>query len=469
LAEIGLLCPRCLTFRDPIRLSCLWTRDTTTVGWPLTGTPRSLDGLMMTSCWICSVPSKMSWSGTPRLSAEHHSKFGPCSAIQSHLEVGGVLADAYAGLHLRHDGTGTVAADPLELHPLYIAQKATGGPAVIGDRAALVGAVAEQLGIVDALTDPTAAADLAWIGYVAGARSGSSGVRGVPTNSRVRLQDGSAYIETLSRALVDLSAKRLPLDDAVEMVRIGIVTALEHALHTSTSRPPIEITDGKDSRVIAACAAGAGLLGEFDLVTCGGAGNADVIVGVSFAEALGVRHFEITEEHLVASARLEHNVRLRLHVHRTTGLSSLTNASEPAMSDRRTVSGVMGEILRTSNRRHVVSPPSNWNDATDVFVKASRCGIAEIFRPSARIAAEGRTRELFRSAGASFAGPADGRLAWFLCEELPGWRGPISDLHDRRILPFYSAGIISAALAIGANLGRATQFIEALSSGAPPC
>jgi len=353
------------------------------------------------------------------------------------------LCDAYAFVRLDEDGSGVIAMDPFGLHPLYVHQgdRLT----VVANRADLVAAVVARQGGGPAPRNLRTGAWLAFAGYVIGGESGFDDVDVLPECASIRVESGRLRVDA-APALWEHEPDGRGLDwrDAAVELEGDIVHALRYALDHSPARPGLELTGGKDSRLVLAVALRAGLAPEFELCTWGPRELPDQQVAAVIAD-----RFELDHRMIVGEAPTRSLAdRFKSHVHRTSGASNCHDYSDPGDQSRLLVSGFFGECFRTASDQAATSPPQTWDAARERFTHRP-FGRAEILDTA--VAAE-----LWDAAVAYYLEPrdrarhpADARPIFYYRCHVPRWLGPLVDSMHHRLMPLYSPAAISAAFRVG--------------------
>jgi hypothetical protein len=178
------------------------------------------------------------------------------------------LCDAYAVVRLRPDGSGLVVSDPFGLHPLY--RSRSGGLTIIGNRPDTVAELLARVTGRAPVRDLAAGAWMAFLGYHLGAVSGFEGVEVQPHDTDIGI-DGGRVTSLSSPAVFDVDAEggAADPDEVTRAISAAIADALRRAVARSDGRPQVELTGGKDSRLILAVALAAGLTDALQFVTYG--------------------------------------------------------------------------------------------------------------------------------------------------------------------------------------------------------
>ncbi|MFL6241845.1 MAG: hypothetical protein ACJ73V_02325 [Acidimicrobiia bacterium] len=358
------------------------------------------------------------------------------------------LCDAYALVGLDETGSGVITMDPLGLHPLYLAT--TGDVTVVGNRADLVAEVAARQSGRPARRDPLVGGWLALIAHPVDDGTGFDGVRLFPQHTTARIHAGRVSFETdVPPFVCDPYEPQCDPAEVAEELAADIVAALQYAIARSPDRPHLELTGGKDSRLVLAVALHAGLADSFTWVTYGPEDLPDVQVARSVAASCGLAHEDVSVSHLAPALSVPLAERYLRHVHRTSGTSHLGNANEPVPGEVLTVSGMLGEIYRTANDRDAAAPPRSWAEAAQRFQAERHLNRLGLVRQEIAPALIEQSISRYLEPRDAVRGPEALRLAFFLRCRLPRWQGPLADLHERRVLPLYSPAAIRATFRMG--------------------
>ena len=251
------------------------------------------------------------------------------------------LAGHYASLQLNPSGQGVVRQDPYGMHPLYIGR--VRGVTVIANRPQLVAVEIERLTGKIAARDHRFAAWLAFCGYPIGDRTGYEDVRCVPFGAGVRIDPDHGASLSFTDAPWQLPA--MDIDDSwIDRIESELIANLRAAIKAMGHTPRLQLTGGRDSRLVLALAVRAGLLQDVEIVTHGKAETPDVIVAKDLTTSLGLRHTLSKWNDGVVDRH-----QLCPHVGRVTGAVGCTDSSISLSKDGRiALSGILGETLRTN-------------------------------------------------------------------------------------------------------------------------
>ena len=128
---------------------------------------------------------------------------------------------------------------------------------------------------------------LALASYPMDDSTGFDGVRLFPQYTTARIDAGTVTFEHDVPAYVcDPDEPLCDPEEVAEELEADVVSALRYAIARSSERPHLELTGGKDSRLVLAVALRAGLADSFTCVTYGPEHLPDMQVARSIAEAL---------------------------------------------------------------------------------------------------------------------------------------------------------------------------------------
>ena len=251
------------------------------------------------------------------------------------------LAGHYAKVELDRSGLGTVRQDPYGLHPLYIGR--VRGVTLIANRPQLIAVEIERLTGKSAARDHRFAAWLAFSGYPIGDRTGYEDVRCVPFGATMRIDPDHGARFSFTDAPWLLPA--MDIDDSwIDRIESELIANLRAAIRAMGHTPRLQLTGGRDSRLVLALAVRAGLLQDVEIVTHGKADAPDAVVAKDLTTSLGLHHTLLKWDDGVV-------VRNQLcpHVGRVAGAVSPIDSNISLSKDGRiSLSGLLGETLRTN-------------------------------------------------------------------------------------------------------------------------
>lgn len=415
---------------------------------------RSCDGRVHVAGWQrgrahggrCHRPdgSFVAWAGHLRVAGAPGRPTGDAVAGALADDPHDRLREPFAAVAVDAAGSGIAVADELSHHPLFIARPAP-GVTVLGDRAALVAEVDARWRGVRPARSLEAATWMAFAGYVVHDLSGFEHVAKVPQAAIVRIERGSATVVERPPVYAGPARDdRIDLDPFVDRLEAELVDALRHALELHP-RPELELTGGKDSRLVLAVAHRAGLLDDFDVTTYGPGGLPDVVFARDLCEIVGVPHNHITSRKPDGAPTWSSLDRIRRHVHRTGGLSHIGDAVEPTRDGPVHVAGTFGEYYRVDHRGEALAPARSPDEALARFPEQRRFGTAGILDPDAAAACQATALDAVRAAADQVRDPADLRTAFTTRHRFPGWQNPLIDRTMDARFPFANGPLVRAA------------------------
>lgn len=360
------------------------------------------------------------------------------AASPSHPQV--AFRDAYAVAHLHADGSGLAFSDELGMHPLFLAEPVD-GVLVVGNRADLVAAVDARWRGTTPTRSVESAKWLAYAGYVLERSTGFDGIRQIGHGDVIQISAGRASITKGVPLHSGAEADRLDVATFTDALEQEIVEALQHALEIA-ARPELDLTGGKDSRLIFAVAHRAGLLADFAPTTYGPPDLVDVLIAAELCELVGARHHNIKSRKPANAPTLSSMDRARRHIHRTGGLSSLGEAIEPTINGPVFVSGIAGENFRTDHPGEARNPAASATEAAERFTVQRRMGSSGLLFPNVIETLDIQSREIAMAAANVVRDPGDLRAAFTSQSRFPAWQSPIIDRNEQRIAPFMSGSLV---------------------------
>jgi Asparagine synthase len=378
-----------------------------------------------------------------------------------------------------HAGTIWTSPDPAVLRartglarvdPVYLAE--TPGAVVVSDRACWAAAVTGRLDD----HDPVMAGAFLHLGFPTGAATPFRGVRALAGDHSLRVTGGRAVIARAGGHHARDRHRHAGDGDALvadSLVADGLVAdalvAAVRPLGETTVPVELSLTGGKDSRLIAAALAAAGV--PFRARTHGFASHPDVIVARMIAERLGLEH-TVTEPRAAAASQgpkapdqAEMLARLRSAVLVSDGmLSAFENIGSQVGPDREAAvepvraGGHGGELLRggyaqaawrSPAPRRPVAAAQAWSSAAaaELFRRLTTRRLG-LLRPAAAAA---YLASLAPWAAAIGAGPLRALDDFYLVNRAGRWSAAARQAYLIRsplVQPFFSDRVILAARAV---------------------
>lgn len=358
------------------------------------------------------------------------------------------LRGTFAALCLDADGDGWVTTDPVAFRWLYVAERP--GELVIGSRAALV---ARTLTTLDGRPPARDERAVAWLPATAqhlGRCSGHTGIRVVEPGAILRLRNGRPSWDTAPGPIATAPAATGTTSPAeVANAAAALVDEVAESLHAALSLPieerAIELTGGKDSRLVLAVAVHAGIHHEFEYETIGPPTLPDVQVATSLAVRLGLRH---RTRFLGMKPTMPYLQMVPTFVERAGGLvngwDAITGADDPEVR----IGGIFGEAIRSSFK---VPDPSRPDGGLHRIYGRGRFDRLGLLRPEVATSLLDELNEQLRTRPRPDADPYLRLHDSYLAGRLASARfGPQEELlgESVRFMPLYSL----AALRIGLQL-----------------
>lgn len=338
-------------------------------------------------------------------------------------------------------GDGWIVPDMLGLRCLYFGE--SGDELVVGSRAELVAQAITQ-GSTGPARDLAAVCRLAFTSYWLGDRTGFAGVRVAPPGVVLRFRAGAPSFEHSSDILTfaDRSDARASMDEIVEQVYGDVAESLLAALDRPGSRHFIQLTGGKDSRLILAVAVRAGLAHHFEYLTSGPDELADVQIASELCETLGLHH----EKRFIGQrGDLSFGETRRRFVRATGGMMSGWEAPGPGPDSEVWVSGVGGELLRSFQK--VPARLAGAEPTAEIFNRR-RFGRLGLLDPALAEELYGEIAAGMSTAHPEAHAPLDRMHAYLAGSRMRYTRlGPREEVADGdRLLPLYSPQTLRAAM-----------------------
>lgn len=445
------------------------------------------------SHWHQNLRTLTAFSGHPWLDAE---PWTPGGSWASQLAI--VLADpandltsvskrldgVFTLVHLDADGRGGVTSDPFGVGIIYKGCNDTMD--VFSNRAALVARMISPHG-VEPRRDVEGALSLVYTNTQLTERTGFSGVTAIPQASTVQLAPGrEPQVRTWSTTPwidPDIPAGT----PAVELVQ-PVATRLRRLIRTISSLPtPIltmELTGGRDSRMMLALLLAERLQDRFTFVTWGSPSLPDVVSAGHLADRfdLDLRAEGRARKQLpwrgelidpapalapeattgsvlttpAMRAELSYEESLRRHVWMTSGSVSIWDLFSGSRDPSPTLAlcGQFGEAMRTN---YSTTDGIGSMSDLELFVRHGgfKPNAAHLLRRSARRRFDDRVVRIMHEmlpAGGTVQDAVDG---YYLSSRIRRWFGSAHELDNRnRMFPLYSLEATRAAFALSSTQRR---------------
>jgi hypothetical protein len=367
-------------------------------------------------------------------------------AIESLPQVADDLIGVFTAVSVQRDGQGGVISDPLGLRFVYYGEN--DNVFVASSQAALVARTLAKPGERPA-RDTVGTCSLAYSRYRIGHSTGFHGVHLLAAGSRivVRPNRRPSVVERPAPWMPTEALRELRAEELVEKARVEIVDSLSSFLDLPGERHVVDLSGGKDSRLILALLVSEGLANSLHFETTGPPDLVDVKIAADLALKFGLNHAV-----QVPAARPEkpYGERLREFVSATAGL---TNAwyLQPIGAVDQTVhlNGTNGECLR-AHQPVRGAPLRRKDDLIRFFDEEMPYGQLQLVRP--QIAAELRGIALAALLEDPHGGshPVDLLDGFHFRNSARQHFGPKEQLQPAlRVLPLYAIEALRAAFALG--------------------
>jgi hypothetical protein len=366
------------------------------------------------------------------------------------------LTGIYAVASLSAEGSGCVVSDPLGMCVLYIAE--TSEISVISTRASLTARLITARN-EEPERDPIGTGWLAYFGSIVGDRTGFKGVRTVPQGAYAEIdRDRGLRLRTYSGAPWRATERSDPADapELITAVRHDLVRAVRTAVTLPAGRPSVDLTGGKDTRLILAILLSEDLCDQVTFRTVGPASSRDAVLSQEIA-----RQFDLDHEHgfpeeaiRTRASGLDFEDRVRIHAALTSGMLDawdLQNAPFGPMEVR--IGGLFGETLRTQYPGlPIMRSPEEMGRRFREEMDFDALGL---LRPELRHHYDRETTRSLLSDPSGGASPNDLLDAFPIRNPLRRKYGTTQEILDAyRVTPLYSLVGLHTAFALGAASRR---------------
>jgi hypothetical protein len=467
-----------------------WSDESETVwfgGWQSTGEDDPIGGR-----WHCEDGTLTAFTGHawPRVGPWRGDR--PWAAqLAEHLRSSPLpqatdgLLGVFTALSIDARGCGVIAGDALGLSLVFRAHHPDF--TVLSSRASLA-AVALAAGG----GDPRPRRDLETMGFLAYAGrsmtlgTGYSDVEVLPVGATILIDPrrGTSVERGNGRPWRFASRARLRPDDWVDELRADIVTSLRSALSVPVPHHVLNVTGGKDSRMILAAIVDQGLTADFEYQTWGSDDLPDVVVARQIADELGLAHAvnvrapaEVQwraerDTALAATGHLEHGEReamIKLTVGSHLGVLNAIDpqVSSPPHGDRVVLSGLTGELLRANY------PPAlrlrSLAEIERFLFSGLRFGAAGLLRPEVRSHYDDVLWGMVFDDFSPSDPPQDVVQGFFLRQWLRHWFAAGQEVDElNRVFPLYSPFGARAAFELGPSVRHAEWLHHEVIRAASP-
>ena len=349
-------------------------------------------------------------------------------------------------------GRGTVRQDEFGLAPLYVCVR--DGFSFVANRPNLVALAQRRVLGRWPERDHVFSALLTFKGYPMGDRTGYVGVRCVPfmaylqvSPSCVRIVNSSAHPPWLLSNVPSTG----DFDHAIDELEALLVREMRQAVADRPShvgRPQLQLTGGRDSRLVLALAIRSGLVDDFDVITHGRRRTADVRIARQVAWAANVRHV-VDQWPRVADDPFD-------HVGTTAGALGLSEACrrDPRSGQATVISGLLGETL--SSNFPSTAPLSTRSQVLRASVAQPNLDL--LTEPAWVDAVTEAIRLLMAPLGHG-AKTEDLHDVFYIQHRIRRWISVRPDAFSETVFPLYSPSAVRCAFALGWQ-GRVTSRVH---------
>ena len=255
------------------------------------------------------------------------------------VQVARRLVGHYCKLKLDSTGRGSIQQDPYGLHPLYFAE--VHGTFLISNRPHPIAAEWEQITGELPSRDHCLAAWLTLAAYPIGNRTGYECVRTVPFGCDVRVRSDYTVQFRPTRPPWVYS-QPFSTSDLIDRIECELIENLNAIVSSAPHRPVLQLTGGRDSRLVLSLAVRAKLMRDLTIVTHGPPSTPDALIARQLTRGLDVRHTQVAWRNSVAT-------NLCSHVRQVAGMLNCIDSSiSPVGDDTTLLSGFVGETLRST-------------------------------------------------------------------------------------------------------------------------
>jgi hypothetical protein len=357
------------------------------------------------------------------------------------------LTGAFHLLTLDRTGAGSLAADALGQAFTY--HGSNDDVQVFSSEAVLAAGALAGSGPRPA-RDPVASSWLGYTPYHIGLDTGYAGVSLLREGTVVRFDGGPPRLEGRPAPwLTPGPLSRVGHEGLLDRIVDAITDELQAASNLDADEWVIDLTGGKDSRLMLAVALLAGIAGRFSFMTVGPESLGDVRVARQVADEFGLDHRWGIDRH--APHDDPYPGRARRFTEATTGLVSMWHAKSAGPDTGRVrVSGSFAEVLRTHQPVAGTPPDAHVLAARQVRRFESRAmpllDADLVARFGERVLAE------FTDDPTGGAPPLDVLETFFARNRTRKFWGPMLSMErDQRIWPLVNRETVGAAFAIGGH------------------
>jgi hypothetical protein len=382
------------------------------------------------------------------------------------------LLGTFTILTLDADGRGAVVSDPLGVSLVYAARG--DGFTVLSNRADVAAEVTASS--ARPVRDPVGACWLAFSPYPIEDRTGYAQVRVGPARAMAKVDPHEGLrFESVAAAPWEgrnTAEGRVPAD-TLDAIYAEMAASVRAAPNLRADDHLVELTGGKDSRLVFATLLAEGLTERFRFRTSGREDLPDVAVARRIASEFDLRYTPGQRDPWQMAQRTARNDALRargfteperelvmrLNVGSWSGMRSVAEPLVGGSADgsRLVLSGLCGECLRTNFPR--TRRVRSMGELDDLLTAQFEWGQAGLIRPETRTHYEDISREVLLEGFGGDDLPQDAIDAFYIRTRIRRWFGTSQEADPSgRIFPLYSPAGIAAAFAIGARERRAERL-----------
>jgi hypothetical protein len=356
------------------------------------------------------------------------------------------LVGVFTAVSLRSDGEGAVLTDPLGLRFVYCGEN--DHVFVASSQAELVARTLTKPGDRPA-RDVVGTCSLAYSRYRIGHNTGFEGIHLLAAGSRIVVGPNSepSVVERPAPWMPSEALRQLHPAELVDRARSEIAESISSFLDLPGERHVVDLSGGKDSRLILALLVSEGLASSVQFQTTGPQDLVDVRIAAELAQKFGLDH---TVEFPTAPPEKSYGDRLREFVSATVGMTNVWHLQPIGAVDQTVhLNGTNGECLRAHQPVRKV-PLHQKDDLIRFFDQEMPYGQLQLVRPD--IAGELREMALAALLDDPLGGshPVDLLDGFHFRNSARQHFGPKEQLNPAlRVLPLYALEALRAAFALG--------------------
>ncbi|MDE0692622.1 MAG: hypothetical protein OXI55_10315 [Gammaproteobacteria bacterium] len=355
------------------------------------------------------------------------------------LRLHGGQADTgrFVEIEINAAGRGAIHQDEFGLAPLYIATEM--GFSFVANQSDLIAQAIHRFLGKPPQRDRAFSALLTFRGFPMGDRTGFRGIRAVPFRAHVQVGSRVTLIPPSSQhPWVPLAPESSDLvNRAVDELENSAAATIRHAARTAAGRRPrLELTGGRDSRLVLALAIRSGAVDRFEAVTYTGRAD-DVRIAGEVAQSARV-HSLAEDRPPVTDDPFE-------RVGTTSGALSLSEACRAWRDPPATVlTGFFGESL--SSHFPFAAPPRTRGSVLAAFIERPNL---DLLTEPAWIEVVATTMQLLMEPLAHGANIEDVLDAFYIQHRIRRWFSVRPEAFRDTVFPLYCPAAVRLAFAMG--------------------